>query len=187
MILRLEHVEKAADDEATAADDLRNPVRGVEAPLRREVARDAGQCSEASDAEDGGTKQLGGAGEEAQLVEVAVAKFVPGRTPPPVFRGGGGLGDGAEMGLGSSDEIVLVLVMMAAGVVTGDECDGGRTVGVGVDELFDGPAEAGCVVGVDGFEDEKQRTDLEKDNGADKGGDAAAVVGLAFERCRGAF
>lgn len=101
--------------------------------------------------------------------------------------GGGGLGDGAEMGLGPSDEIVFVLMMMAAGVVAGDECYGGCAVGVGVDQLFDSPAKAGCVVGVDGFEDEEQRPDLEKDDGADKGGDAAAVVGLAFERCRGAY
>lgn len=90
MILRFEHVEQAADNEATAADDLRDPVRGVEAPLRREMFRDAGQRSEASDAKHGGTKQLSGASEETQLVEVAVAEVVPGRTPPPVFRGGGG-------------------------------------------------------------------------------------------------
>ena len=46
-LLRLEQVQGAGDDEAGAADDLRDPVRGVEHVLRLQVVDDPRQCRDA--------------------------------------------------------------------------------------------------------------------------------------------
>lgn len=148
------------------------------------MVRDAGQRGEARDAKDGGAKELRCAGEEAQLVEVVVAEVVPGRTPLPVPRWCIGAGE-----LGPPDEVVLVLVVVAAEVSLCGELEMGVLVGgvLLVDELFDGPAEAASVVGVDGLEDEEQGAGFKEENGADEGGYAAAPVALAFEFRRGAF
>lgn len=129
-VLRLEHVQRAADDEAAAADDLGDPVGGIEAPLRVEVVEDARERGKAGDAKDGGAKELGGAGEEAQLVDVVRAQVVPGRVPLPMalllsrLRAAAAAAGGRqveEMTLGLSDEIGPVLLVVTACVPFGDK------------------------------------------------------------------
>ena len=83
-LLGLQHVQRATDDEATATDDLRNPVRSVEPPLRSQMIGNAWQGREASDAKDSGTEELGGSGEETQFMEVVRAQVMPGRVPLPL-------------------------------------------------------------------------------------------------------
>lgn len=56
-----------------------------------------------------------------------------------------------------------------------------------IDQLFDGPAETARSVGVYGFEDEQNGAEFEKDDGADEGGHAAAVVDFAVELGRGGY
>lgn len=71
--LRLEHVQRAGDDEAGAAYHLRDPVRGVEHVLGRQVVDDPRQRGDARDAEDGRAKQLRRPREETQFVQVVRA------------------------------------------------------------------------------------------------------------------
>lgn len=121
--LGLEHVQGAGDDEAGAADDLRDPVGCVEHILRLEVVVDAREGGDSGDAEDGGAKELGGAGEKAQFTQIVGAEGVEGWEPLPgaglwglgCVRGRrGGLVVVWEYGLGAgfADEIVFVLVVV---------------------------------------------------------------------------
>lgn len=64
-LLRLQQVQRRADDEAAAAHDLRDPVRRVEPPLRRQVVDDARKSCDARDAEHGGAEELRRPGQEA--------------------------------------------------------------------------------------------------------------------------
>jgi hypothetical protein len=87
LLLRLKHVQRAADDEAASANDLGNPVRRIESPLRREILEYTRQRGDASDAEYSGTSELGRASKEAQLVEVVGAEIVPRGEPLPLLSG----------------------------------------------------------------------------------------------------
>lgn len=123
--LGLEHVQGAGDYEAGAADDLRDPVGGVEHVLGLEVVVDAWEGGDSGDAEDGGAKELGGAGQEAQFVEIVGTEGVEGWEPLP---GAGLWGWGCVrgrrgclvvvvvweygLGAGSADQIVFVLVVV---------------------------------------------------------------------------
>ena len=82
-LLGLEHEQRAGHDETGAADDLGGPIRAVEGCGGGEALKDRRQGGQARDPEDGGAEELGGASDEAELVEVVVAKVVPGWEPNP--------------------------------------------------------------------------------------------------------
>jgi len=82
-LLRLEHEERAGDDEAGAADDLRSPVGAVERGRRRQVVEDARQRRQPRDPEHRRAEQLRRAGQEPNLVEVVLAQLLPRREPHP--------------------------------------------------------------------------------------------------------
>jgi len=80
--LRLQHEQRARDDEARATDNLRRPVQDDGHGPRHPVV-DARQRGEARDPEDGGGKELGEGREEPELVDVVRAQLVPCGEPDP--------------------------------------------------------------------------------------------------------
>ena len=78
------------------------------------------------------------------------------------------------------------MVMMAMVGVSADldlrQLAGARGLLI-VYELFNGPAETSCIVGVNGFENEQDGAKFEEDNSANESRHASTVVDLPREFC----
>jgi len=83
VLLRLDHEQRARDNKAGAADDLRRPVRAVERLRRRQACEDGWQRRQPRDPEHRRAKQLRRARQEPDLVEVVLAQVLPRWEPHP--------------------------------------------------------------------------------------------------------
>jgi len=75
--------------------------------------------------------------------------------------------------------------MVATVVTVGNESELWLVALSFVQELFDSPAEAARVVGVNGLKDEQDGASFEEADGANEGGDASSIVNFAVKFGRG--